>query len=176
MANLDRANGFTIVSPEKYTPRKYLLVNATTLGDGEVAFMASSGLVQAARSDTYIVGVVTGSMRNGVTDEVVTIAATADSSRGDYVMVYDDPNAQFVGQITTYALTDPYTTKTETTCFDLTLTTLVQEIDAGASTYDEVQVVAPAPDPVTGDLSIVGVNAKVVFQFNKKNHVFGITV
>lgn len=172
MSNTTKAIGFTVRDTEKEKPIKMLLVNSVTAKKGDVMFMASSGLIQLTRVDTYIAGVAASNIINGLTGDV---EATSSSSRGDYMMVYADPDAIFVGQITTYALTDPYTTHTGSTAFDIAGTTGVQYVDAGASTYDEVIVIGPEPDygQASQPMSVVGAYAKVSFKFNPANHVFG---
>ena len=174
MANTNKPIGFKVRDVEAEKPIKMLLVNGVVATKGDVVYVASSGLIQLTRVAGYIAGVMASPMYNGLTGELVT---TAVSARGDYAMVYADPNAVFVGQETAYALTDPYTTHTSASAFDIAGTTGVQYIDAGASTNDEVQIIGVEPDFGRADapISEVGAYAKVSFKFNLAKHAFGIS-
>lgn len=169
MANTSIRTGFSVINAEKYTPAKYLLTNGATMSAGDVVYMADAGTVDETVNAGKLLGILASNMVNGLTGEIVT---TAVSTRGDFVMVYDDPNLEFTGEITTYAATAPITTLTSTSCYDVAGNTGLQYVNAAASTNDEVRVKRLWNEP-TGDLSAVGANAKCVFMFNSAKHLFG---
>jgi len=172
MANKDIQNGFSALDSEKQTPKKYLLTNGATVSKGDIIYMANAGTVDETVVAGQLLGLSASPMINGLTKDLVSVDDGADSTRGDYIMVYDDPDLEFTGQITTFALTDPITTLTSASCYDGAGTTGVQYVDAGASTNDEVRVKRLFNEP-NGDPSAVGAYAKCVFMFNSAKHLFG---
>jgi hypothetical protein len=169
MGNTSVINGFSALNAEKYTPKKRLLTNGATVSNGDILYMADAGTVDETVNAGKLIGLAASNMTNGLTGEVVT---TAVATRGDFIMVYEDPMLEFTGQITTYAATDPITTLASAACYDGAGTTGVQYVDAGASTNDEIRVVR-LWNETNGDQSAVGAYAKCVFMFNSAKHLFG---
>lgn len=169
MANTSIRKSFSVVDIEKQTPKKYLLTNGATVSKGDVMYMAAAGTVDETVNAGALIGFNATNMINGLTGEVVT---TAVATRGDYVMIYDDPNVEFTGELTTYAATDPITTLASAACYDVAGNTGVQYVNAAASTNDEIRVKRLSIEP-NGELSAVGANAKCVFMFNSAKHLFG---
>jgi len=169
MANTSIRKGFSVLNVEKYEPKKYLLTNGATVSAGDVMYMANAGTVDETVNAGKLVGLCASNMVNGLTGEIVT---TAVATRGDFVMIYDDPNVEFTGELTTYAATDPITTLASAACYDVAGNTGEQYVNAAASTNDEIRVKRLSIEP-NGELSAVGVNAKCVFMFNSAKHLFG---
>lgn len=169
MANTSIRKGFNAINAEKYTPKKYLLTNGATVSSGDIMYMAAAGTVDETVNAGMIVGIAASNMTNGLTGEVVT---TAVSTRGDFIMINDDANLEFTGEITTVAATAPITTKASAACYDVAGNTGEQYVNAGASTNDEIRVKRLSIEP-DGEPSAAGANAKCVFMFNSAKHLFG---
>ena len=168
MTNTSRPVGFKPKNIKNASTRNYAVTAAQVLTVGDVVSFDSAGtLVIGAGSP--IAGVVAAAMIDPVTGGV---KATAEA--GDFVAVWDDPNEVFVGQESTFAATDPYTTASSAACFDIAGNTGVQYIDAGSSSQDAVKVLALEWEE-NGKKSIAGASAKVSFQFNGLKHFRGTT-
>lgn len=164
MANVDSPKGFKpAVGAPYFPPTKWGLTASETIAVGDMVYVTSAGRVSIATSSTsgYILGVAATSCSSATVD--------------DPIYVWDNPNQLFEGQCSgSGALADPYTCHTAASCFDLEGTTGIQEINEDATTYDIIQVVGVAKDPVTGVDSAVGANQRKVFKINWTKHAFGI--
>jgi len=156
MANLNRPNGFTPTADAPKT--KYLLPASQTIAVGDLVTLDSN---------SYVV--------IGSTGKLLGVAATpcTVSSAGDSIWVYDDPDQKFVAQISTGAVTDTYTTMTLSTAFDTVATTGAMYINAAASSNDQIQVLRPASEPDSGQLSAAGSYQKVECRINRAKHCLG---
>ena len=169
MANKDIQNGFSVLDVEKQTPKRYPVTNGATVSKGDIIYMADAGTVDETVNAGKLLGISASTIINGLTGDLVT---TAVSTREDYIMVYDDPDMEFTGQITTMAITAPITTLASSACYDGAGLTGVQYVNAGASTNDEVRVKRLFNEP-NGEKSVAGAYAKCVFMFNSAKHLFG---
>jgi len=169
MANSDIKKGFKVVSPHLYQPIKYLL-NALYAGEqGDVASLGTDGYA----TDT-LTAVVLGIQASGIStlaSQEVVSAAVADAD--SFAMFVIDTEVEFVGQISTFAATAPYTTRSSAACFDVAGSAGGQYIDAAASTLDQIKVIGLSTEYDTGLESVVGANAKVLAKFNPLAHAFG---
>jgi len=169
MANKDIQNGFSVLDVEKQTPKRYPVTNGATVSKGDIIYMADAGTVDETVNAGKLLGISASTIINGLTGDLVT---TAVSTREDYIMVYDDPDMEFTGQITTMAITAPITTLASSACYDGAGLTGVQYVNAAASTNDEVRVKRLFNEP-NGEKSVAGAYAKCVFMFNSAKHLFG---
>ena len=170
MGNLNQPVSFAILNPSKYKPVKRYVDASYTGKKGDAVSLDSSGFATDTLSQ-IMCGIQVSGIIDGVTGEV---NSTGSSTAGeDYILVVDDPNVEFVGQMTTGALTDPYTTRSSAAAFDIAGSAGVQYVDAGASTNDQVKVVKNFIEPDTGADSAVGAYQKKVFMFNPLKHFRG---
>jgi hypothetical protein len=161
MANVSCRKGFTTYG--KYDESKVIhwtLASGIVLKKGDIAYIESAG--HASSSAGTILGVCVGDM----VDPDGNIVAAGEAALDTRIAILIDPFQLYIGEITTFALTDPYTTLTRTAAFDVAGSTGVQYIDAGASSNDQIQVICLASEYDTGSRSAIGANAKVIFQFN----------
>lgn len=167
MANTNRPKGFKPKNIKTAETNRYVITAGETTKDGDVLYLASTGLLSGSAAAGPVVGVQNGAIIDE-TDGLVNATAVA----GDIVSVWDNPNEVFVGQISTYTLTDPYTTRATAACYDVGGSAGAQYIDAAASTYDIWKVVRPAYEE-SGVRSAVGAYAKVECRFNPGKHAYG---
>lgn len=170
MANKNRPISFKIINQEKYKPSKEF-VDASYAGkDGDVVFMDSSGRATDTAS-SVILGIQVGGIESVATRVVETTGST--TAEESQISIVKDPGVVFKGQISTYTQTDPYTTNTSASCYDVAGSAGAQYINAAASTYDHVQVIEISDEWDTGKKSAIGAYAKALFRFNPASHVFG---
>lgn len=169
MANVDRPTGFKLVSPKDAFCIDYLVADADVLKAGDTVYLDSSGYASDTASGIAL-GVAMSDIRDGYTGAVNATAATASY---DYISVCVDVNAIFRAQISTGALTSPYTTRSGAAAYDEAGSAGVQYIDAAASTNDTWKIVGPANEDGNGAASIAGTYQKVYCKFNPLKHAFG---
>ena len=165
MANTDIKTGFKPLNVKDAVLYRDLLTTGETTKDGDILYRASTGLLTATASTNKIAGVQAGA----ILDESDGFINTT-SVDGDMVMIYANPDEVFVGQITTFAQTDPYTTRVSSACFDVAGSAGAQYIDAGATTLDTFKVQRVTAEYDTGALSAVGAYAKVECTINPDKH------
>ena len=129
MANTDLAVGFEIFNRESVRIEKWPASASLASKDGDILFLDSAGRADDVAG--VILGVQVGAIVDNPTGELNTTAA-AD----DWVYVCTDSQVIMKVQISTGALTDPYTTNSSAACFDLAGSAGVQYINAGASSQD----------------------------------------
>jgi len=168
MANNNRAMGFKPKNILGAQSNQYLITAALTPVVTDAIYVASTGLLHT----TAVKGYFHGALASNMIDPDTGLVKTTSES-GDYCSVWDDPNEIFVAQISTFTQTDPYTTSTGSTCYDVGGSSGVQYVDAAASTYDIFKICRLASEQ-DGKQSIVGAYAKVECRPNLLAHVFGV--
>jgi len=166
MGNTSRPKGLKPQNAGTARCRKYFITAAQVLSDGDVVSLDSAGTLVIGAG--LPVGVVNGGMIDGTTGG---IKATAEA--GDYCFVWDDPATVFIAQITSFAATDPYTTRSSAACYDIAGATGVQYIDAGSHAQDAMKIIGLEYEE-NGVKSVVGAYAKVECRFNLLKHVYGV--
>ena len=170
MANTNNPKGFNVIDAHLYQPDKIKLDASYAGKEGDFVFRESAGYGSDTASGV-ILGIQVSAIENVVTKVVETTGGTAGTSQID---VITDPNVRFTGQISTFALTDPYTTRSGADCYDVAGSAGAEYIDAAASINDMVKVVKLSHEYDTGTLSEVGAYAKCVFAFNQLKHELGV--
>jgi hypothetical protein len=171
MANTSNPKGF---EPQSYNDLYVIdwpIADSETVTTGDVLYIeAATGHATLARVAGKILGVAVEPIRDSITGDV---NATSSATTGeDYIKVNTDPNLIMKAQISTGAATDPYTTASSATAFDIAGTTGVQYINAAASAQDEIKVLwASTENP--GEPSVAGAYQKVLCRFNGLMHIFG---
>ena len=163
MANKNVLLGFKPKNIKNATANIYNLTATETLKQNDVCYLASTGLITATVGP--IVGVAQGPQRDGTTGLVKTT-----SEAGDKISIWDDPWEIFIGLISTYAATDPYTTRTSADSYDNAGSAGAQYINAAASTNDIWKILKISNEYDTGKESAVGAYAKVECQLNPDKH------
>jgi sensor c-di-GMP phosphodiesterase-like protein len=172
MANSNNPKSFVVQNPHLYeAPVVYPVAASETFQKGDVVFFDANGRI------TLTAGSIAGICASGITGTTskkpeTTSSATAGDSE---VLVYTDPRIIFYGQLSSFALTDPYTTRSSATCFDVVTTTGAQYINAASSANDHVKVLSRSSEAGNGVLSEIGAYAKCLFQFNPLVHFRGCT-
>lgn len=165
MANTSILKGFTPKNIKNASLSRDLLTTGETTQDGDILYRASTGLLTATASTNKIVGIQCGA----IIDE--TDGETNDTSvAGDIVSVWDDPNEVFIAQLTTFAQTDPYTTRVSSACYDVAGSAGAQYIDAAATSLDSMKILRLSYEYDTGARSVVGAYAKVECVINPDKH------
>ena len=170
MANTDLAQSFRIITPgaEKHAV-KWPCAASYAGKPGDAVFIDSNGRATATAGITL--GIQVSTPYSVATLAVETTAsATAGASE---ILLVVDPNVEFVGQISTFAVTDPYTTRSSAACYDVAGSAGAYYINAAASTNDTFKIVRVAEEVATGKQSEVGAYAKVVARFNPVVHFLG---
>jgi len=168
MANKNLPNSFKVINPELCTPEKFL-VDADYAGvSGDMVWLESEGYASDTNANPMI-GIQAGEIQN-VTTTKVTAGAGSSTKGESFIMVYNKSDIEFVGQISTGALTDPYTTATSAACFDVAGSAGVQYVDAGSHSNDAIRVVRDYIEPDTGLASAAGAYQKKVFRMNSDKH------
>lgn len=164
MANIDRKKGFKPQNIGTARTKRDLMATGETTQPGDVLYRNSDGLLTATASTNKIAGIQASFIKDS-TDGT----NNATSLAGDFVSIWDDPDEIFVGQISTYAQTDPYTTRVSAGCFDVAGSAGAQYINAAASTLDTFKVLGLDYEE-NGVRSAVGANAKVECTINPGKH------
>ena len=165
MANTDIKIGFHPKNVKTANTVRDLLTTGETTKDGDILYRASTGLLTATASSNKIAGVQNGAILDETDGEI-----NATSVDGDVVMLWDDPDTVFIGQITEFTQTDPYTTRVSSACFDVAGSAGAQYIDAGATSLDTFKIQRLAYEYDKGSRSEVGVLAKVECTINPGKH------
>lgn len=166
MTNRSRRLGFRPRNIKNAELTRMLITAGQVTNHGDVLYVDSNGTL-ALGGTTPVAGVQNGQIVDGTTYKNKTTAEA-----GDWVWVWNDPNTVFVGEITTFAQTDVYTTRSGAAAYDVAGTTGVQYIDAAASTLNNCKILGLAAEE-TGKFSVAGANAKVEFVFNPLIHLRG---
>ena len=169
MSNTDRPVGFRPQNACGARCRRYVITATEVLAHGDLVYFDSAGTLAIGDTGGRIAGVVNGGMIDATEG---TVKATAEA--GDTCMVWDDPNTVFIGQISTFAAANPYTTASSADCFDIVTTTGKQYINAASSSYDTIKVVGLEYEE-NGAKSVAGAYAKVECRINGLKHAFGVT-
>jgi hypothetical protein len=171
MANTNNPKGFKPIDTDDNSWVVRWKVNASeTTNIGDVLYLGTDGYATLTRVAGYILGVQVGNIEDGITGVNNTTSSSTDGE--DTVLVNINPNLLMTAQITTGAVTDPYTTGSSATAFDIAGTTGVQYINAGASAQDEIKVILPAYED-NGSVSAAGAYQKVLCKFNIAKHFLG---
>lgn len=149
--------------------REYVITADEVFSDGDLVYFDSAGTLALGDTGGRIAGIVNGGMLDGTDGGIKTTAEA-----GDTCFVWDDPNTTFIGQISEFTATDPYTTASGADCFDIVTTTGAQYINAASSSYDTMKVLGLEWEE-NGKKSIAGVYAKVECRINGLKHAFGVT-
>jgi hypothetical protein len=165
MANTTIKKGFKPKNIKNADCNEHPVSTSLATRDGDVLYRKSDGLLSGTGSDGPIVGVQNGSIYSKTTGENEDTA-----SAGSVVLVWDNPLEVFVGEITTFTATDPYTTFTTTSCFDSAGSAGATYIDAAASTNDTWRIIKLSTEYDTGKQSAIGAYAKVECMLNPKEH------
>lgn len=166
MANTSRPMGLKPRNIKDAETNQYVVTAAQVIVAGDVVSLDSAGTVIIG--DSLPIGVAASNMVDSVDG---SIKATAEA--GDTISIWDDPNEVFVGQISTFAATDPYTTSSSAACYDIAGATGVQYIDAAATSNDTFKIKRLSWEE-NGKKSIAGAYAKVECRFNNLKHVYGV--
>lgn len=169
MANIDRPIGFRPKNIKDADSNWYTVTAAQVFELGDLVYFDSAGTLALGDTGGRIAGICAG---NIIDPDTGLTKATAEAS--DIVAVWDNPFEIFIGQTTTFAATDPYTTASGADCFDIVTTTSAQYINAASSTYDTMKVLRLSWEEV-GRKSITGAYAKVECQINPLKHARGVT-
>ena len=167
MSNTTRPLGFRPKNIKNATVTQYPVTAAQVIVVGDVLSMDSAGSLVIGAGGP-IIGVAAS---NVIDPDTGLVKATAEA--GDTIGVWDDPNEVFVGQISSYAATDPYTTRSSGACYDVAGTTGVQYINAAAHSQDAFKIRCLAWEE-NGKKSVAGDYAKVEFRINNLKHVYGV--
>lgn len=153
MANINNPFGFKNYANARRQKIVYLPAAASLASVyGDTVYFDSAGRITATPG--YVAGTQRGPAIDPITKDVVTTV-----SAGDLIPV-DVSGDLMVAQISTFALTDPYTTIVSSDCFDVAGSAGAQYIDAGSSTNDIIKVLALLPGQE------VGAYAKVICKYN----------
>jgi hypothetical protein len=163
MANTSVLLGFKPKNVDGAKANDYFVTATETLKQSDVCYMASTGLTTATAG--VIQGIAAGPQWDPDTG---LVKATAEA--GDKIKIWDDPWEIFIGQITTYAATDPYTTRASAACYDNAGSAGAQYINKAASTNDIWKILKLSDEYDTGKQSAVGAYAKVECQLNPDKH------
>lgn len=169
MANVDRANGFRPKNIKNADMNKYVITAGQVVTVGDLVYFDSAGTLVIGDTGGRIAGIVGTEMTEYDTGKNI-----ATATAGDYCGVWDNPLEIFIGQTSSFAATDPYTTASGADCFDIVTTTGAQYINAASSTYDTMKVLRLSWEEV-GRKSIAGAYAKVECQINMLKHARGTT-
>jgi hypothetical protein len=169
MANRNVPNGFRPKNIKDADSNQYVITAGQVLAIGDLVYFDSAGTLAIGDTGGRIAGVVAGNMIEHETGETI-----ATATAGDYCMVWDDPFQIFIAQTSSFAATDPYTTASSASCFDIVTTTGAQYINASSSTYDTIKVLRLSSEE-NGKKSIAGAYAKVECQINPLKHARGCT-
>lgn len=161
MSNKTEPNGFALSpdSPYKISAERMVAANETFC-EGDVVYLDSDGNI------TFTSGGPTAGVAAGPIMDVTTKLkkATSAATAIDTVKIWTI-ECDFIAQITSGALTDPYTHFTTTSRFDVAGTTGVQYINASAHSRDEVICMGLATEEA-GEISQFGAYQKVVCKFS----------
>jgi hypothetical protein len=172
MANADIPIGFELIYPKDAPCFDYLIANADALAKGDTVYLDSSGYASDTASGV-VLGVAMDNMRRGTTGAVIDGATTSSTTYYDYISVCVHSEAIYKAQISTGALTSPYTTRSSAACYEEAGTYGVQYINAAASTNDTWKVIGAAAEYGNGSKSAVGTYQKVYCKINPLKHAFG---
>lgn len=165
MANTNIPKGFVVKNSKSEDCNEHPVSTSLATRNGDVLYRKSDGLLSGTASDGPVVGVQAGSIYNPTTGLNEDTA-----SAGSVVLVWDNPLEVFIGQISTFTATDPYTTSVSSACFDTAGSAGAQYIDAGSTSVDTWRVIKLSQEYDTGKTSAVGAYAKVECQFNPNKH------
>ncbi len=177
MANANLPNGFELIYPKDAPCLDYLVANADALEKGDTVYLDSSGYASDTASGV-VLGVAMSNMIRGTGSDagkVISGATTSSTTYYDYISVCIHSEAIFKAQISTGALTSPYTTRSSAACYDEAGTYGVQYINAAASTNDTWKVLGAAAELGNGSKSVAGTYQKVYCKINPLKHAFGCT-
>jgi len=168
MANANLPNGFTLFSNDAVVI-KYLVANADSLKANDTVYLDSSGYASDTASKIAL-GVAQSDIIDGYTGAINATAATASY---DYIYVNVNTNSVYTAQISTGALTSPYTTKSSAASYDEAGSAGVQYINAAAHSHDLWKVVGYATEYKDGSESAAGNYQKVYCKLNSAACAFG---
>lgn len=173
MANLNRPLGFKPENIVNASPHEYPVTAAQVTQEGDVLYMSSAGTVGGVNTD-LVIGIQAGNYfaKAGNQGKLVARDPGDAAVAGDKVLVWDDPHMVFIGQISTFTITDPYTTRATAACYDTAGSAGAQYINAAASTLDHWKIKGLSNE-TTGFRSVAGAYAKVRAVFNLDKHIYG---
>ena len=167
MANLNRPQSFKVHNGHKFPPIKVLCDASYAGKSGDCVWLDSDGN-GTDTNGAICLGIQEGGIRSVATGLVETTGSS--TARASYIMVYNDINIIFSGQIGSGANTDVYTTAANATSFDIAGTAGVQYVDQSTSTNDHVRIVRDYVEPDDGEVSATGDYQKKYFKFNPGAH------
>ena len=167
MANTNQPKGFRPLNVREAACNQYNMNSAETTKEGDLVYMNPAGAITGTYDAAYpMVGIQAAPFTtNGI------VPSTYSAVSGSVVSIWDDPNTEFIGQISSYAATNPVTTWTTSACFDVAGSAGAQYINASASSQDNFRILRLAAEYDTGKISAVGAYAKVVCKINPKGHL-----
>jgi len=168
MANANLPRGFTLFSNDAIVI-KYLAADGESLAAGDTVYMNSAGYAGDTATDPTL-GVAMSDIIDGYTG---AINATAASASYDYIYVNININSIYTAQISTGALTSPYTTRSAAAAYDEAGDSGVQYINAAASDNDTWRCVGYATEYKEGAESVAGVYQKVYCKLNPLECILG---
>jgi hypothetical protein len=175
MSNQNTPRSFKPMNVKNADMNAYLVDTSQATKIGDVLRLNTTGKVRATSAGTALK--VAGIQASNIFSKAGAVRDTSNSEKavaGDYVYVWDDPNMVFNGQISTYTVTDPYTTRVGSACYDEAGSAGVQYVASSLSTLDTFKVLGPTNDYVNGERSTTGTYAKVRLQFNPNKHFRGV--
>lgn len=171
MANTNLPKSFEIQDKGKQeTPMDWVCAASYAGKHGDVVYLDSNGRTTA--TEGVVLGIQDGGITSVATGLVETTAsATAGASK---IKVFTNPGIIFKGQISSWALTEPYTTRSEAACYDIAGSAGAQYVNKSATGNDTIKVIQISTEYDTGKESEVGSYAKCLFQFNQYAHYRGV--
>lgn len=172
MANTNIPKSFNVESFDKRLVVRAACANTLAAKGGQnggqdIVIINSSG-----KAAPYGSGILYGLAWGSILDKN-TLDVKATAADGDFLNVITDPNAVFSGQLSSYALTDPYTTAPTAATYDVAGSAGAQYVDAAASSNDHIKVVTVDTELKEGSYSATGNYAKAKFRFNPVKHFQG---
>ena len=172
MANKNIPRGFELVWPKDAFCLDYLVADSAVLKAGDTVYMDSSGYASHTATNQTL-GVAQDDMRIGTGSSAKKVTALGEADTYDYISVCIDINAIYKAQISTGALTSPYTTRSSAAAYDEAGDAGVQYIDAAASTNDTWRIVRWAAEYGDGSQSANSTYQKVFCKLNPAEAIFG---
>jgi len=175
-ANVSENRGFVPHGdPKTIQKNPYFIDTSQATKRGDVIRMNTTGKVRGTTAGTALlaVGVQVGGITSPSTGAVRDTSNSVNASAGDFIMVYDDPNQVFLAKTSSYTLTDPYTTRLGSLCFDEAGSAGAQYVATSLSTLDTFKSMGPDNNFQNGFRSTTGANATVRYKFNLNKHIYG---
>lgn len=164
MANTSIPNSFITLSANPILVIRMWAASGLASKIKDAVCLDSAGRAAAYGSDP-----IAGLQLSAIYDQD-DLSVKATAAVDDFVDVNCDPATIFRGQISTFAKTNPYTTRVSAGCFDVAGSAGAQYVDAAATTNDSIRVLGLLKEEKTGTYSEIGAYAKVLLRFNTNKH------